>query len=641
MLPMSGKVAVLRPFVCVWVIGIGLCLTLSGCLAQKADMTRMGKTLDRKIAKLDAREKALEQKITEAEEQLKRQSKEAERLVSEARARLRQDITEVREESLPILHGKLEETGHYLKRNREHIDNLDHRIETLTQVALKQQVRNEKRLRAIEKTQQEQLAALTSGRKALQKKLSQIEQSLRTGLGRVEALGPTLESLAEKVDARLGEQDQAIEATRLQSNRVVQQLEARTKTLQDQLSILRETLPKFKQALTDLGAQLVEENARIVKLSQQASKDRQELRAKVDQDVRKLTGHLTQVTQKVDTDMQAAAKYLGEVTAKVDADTKVTGTHLEKVSQSVASLAKALTALGAAVNARVDAHERRFKETSTHLVEVNKSVGSVVQALNSLSADVTARAEAQDARVNTTVNQIEEVNQNVASVAEALKAMSATVMERVDAQEARIEEATKSLQAVTREVNSLIQAVGRLDKPSANQTEGRRSGALTPATKSIPLAVSPGGDVASTTASTRTREREDSRRLEASAKERYEGILAMFKQGHLDKARQGFREFLVQYPTSTRAPNAQYWLGECFYGNKQYPQAIEAYDLVEADYPQSAKVPAALLKKGYAYLALKDRQQARKILERIVRSYRGSPEAGKASGRLAQLQGSR
>ena len=41
------------------------------------------------------------------------------------------------------------------------------------------------------------------------------------------------------------------------------------------------------------------------------------------------------------------------------------------------------------------------------------------------------------------------------------------------------------------------------------------------------------------------------------------------------------------------------------------------------------------------HLALKDRQQARKILEQIVRSYRGSPEAGKASGRLAQLQGSR
>ncbi len=565
MLPLSGKVAVVRPLVCVWVIGVGLCLTLSGCLAQKADMKRMGKALDRKIARLDEREKALQQKITEAEQQLKRQSKEAERLESEARARrarLRQDITEVREGELRGLGGKLEETTHYLKRNREHIDNLDHRIETLTQVALKQQVRNEKRLRAIEKNQQEQLAALTSDRKALQKKLSQVEQSLRTGLSRVEALGPTLESLAEKVDARLGEQAQAIEATRLQSNRVVQQLEARTKTLQDQLSTLRETLPKFKQAITDLGEQLVEENAKIIELSQQASKDRQELRAKVDQDVRKLTGHLTQVTQKVDMDMQAAAKYLGEVTTKVDADTKVTGTHLEKVSQSVAS------------------------------------------------------------------------------VAEALKAMSATVMERVDAQEARIEEATKSLQAVTTEVNSLIQAVGRLEKPSANQTEGRRSGALTPATKSIPLGVSPGGNVASTTASIRTREREDSRRLEASAKERYEGILAMFKQGHLDEAQQGFREFLVQYPTSTRAPNAQYWLGECFYGNKQYTQAIEAYDLVEDDYPQSAKVPAALLKKGYAYLALKDHQEARTILERIVRSYRGSPEAGKASGRLAQLQGS-
>ncbi len=107
-----------------------LSLLLSGCLLpHEADMLRMGKALDQKIAKLDDREKVLQQKIAEVE----RQAKEAERLVSEARLRLRQDIAEVRDESLPILHGKLEETAHYLKRNREHLDNLDHRIETLTQ----------------------------------------------------------------------------------------------------------------------------------------------------------------------------------------------------------------------------------------------------------------------------------------------------------------------------------------------------------------------------------------------------------------------------------------------------------------------------------------------------------------------------
>ena len=94
----------------------------------------------------------------------------------------------------------------------------------------------------------------------------------------------------------------------------------------------------------------------------------------------------------------------------------------------------------------------------------------------------------------------------------------------------------------------------------------------------------------------------------------------------------------MTYPSSSRAPNAQYWLGECFFGKKQYKEAIQAYDRVETRYPQSNKVPAALLKKGYAYLALHDRRQARTVLQRVVDSYPKTPEAQKASGRLNKIR---
>lgn len=74
----------------------------------------------------------------------------------------------------------------------------------------------------------------------------------------------------------------------------------------------------------------------------------------------------------------------------------------------------------------------------------------------------------------------------------------------------------------------------------------------------------------------------------------------------MDGARQGFAEFLVQHPHSDLAPNARFWLGESYYGKKDYSRAIDAYDQVQLNHPASEKVPAALLKKGYAYLALKD-----------------------------------
>jgi TolA-binding protein len=59
---------------------------------------------------------------------------------------------------------------------------------------------------------------------------------------------------------------------------------------------------------------------------------------------------------------------------------------------------------------------------------------------------------------------------------------------------------------------------------------------------------------------------------------------------------------------------------------------------VELDYPGSEKVPAAILKKGYAYLALKDKKRASSAFKQVVTLYPKSPEAGKASDKLAQLK---
>jgi len=106
----------------------------------------------------------------------------------------------------------------------------------------------------------------------------------------------------------------------------------------------------------------------------------------------------------------------------------------------------------------------------------------------------------------------------------------------------------------------------------------------------------------------------------------------------LEGARVGFTAFLSEYPNSDLAPNARYWQGEAYYGEKDYQKAIEAYDQVEMNYPRSEKVPAAILKKGYAYLALKDKKRASSAFKQVVSLYPKSPEAGKASNKLVQLK---
>ena len=117
----------------------------------------------------------------------------------------------------------------------------------------------------------------------------------------------------------------------------------------------------------------------------------------------------------------------------------------------------------------------------------------------------------------------------------------------------------------------------------------------------------------------------------------YQKNYEMLRAGDLTGALQGFRQFLKQHPRSSLASNAQYWLGECYYGQRQYSQAIREFERVLTYYSTSNKVPAALLKIGYSHLGLQDPQTARSMFRQLVRSYPKSRAAAKAYARLTEV----
>lgn len=99
-----------------------------------------------------------------------------------------------------------------------------------------------------------------------------------------------------------------------------------------------------------------------------------------------------------------------------------------------------------------------------------------------------------------------------------------------------------------------------------------------------------------------------------------------------------FREFLKKYPKSNLADNAQYWIGESHYGLREFDQAIIEFDAVRRRYPQGEKVPAALLKQGFAFAELGEKLNARLLLQEVVERYPDTPEAGKAKLRLKTIE---
>lgn len=105
-----------------------------------------------------------------------------------------------------------------------------------------------------------------------------------------------------------------------------------------------------------------------------------------------------------------------------------------------------------------------------------------------------------------------------------------------------------------------------------------------------------------------------------------QGYEAM-KAGDTVKAREFFSTFLEQNPSHNLAANAQYWIGETYYSEKNFELAVLEFQEVIKNFPDKDKAPAAMLKQGMAFRELGDTKSANYILKRLVDEHPKSEEA--------------
>jgi tol-pal system protein YbgF len=117
----------------------------------------------------------------------------------------------------------------------------------------------------------------------------------------------------------------------------------------------------------------------------------------------------------------------------------------------------------------------------------------------------------------------------------------------------------------------------------------------------------------------------------------YQAAFGLLKDGQYDRAIVAFQKFLVSYPDSQLADNAQYWLGEANYVNKAFPEAQASFQRVVDKYPQSRKRPDALLKIGYCEYELKQWDTAKATLSQVATQFADTPAGHLAQQRLDRM----
>ncbi|MEJ2202376.1 MAG: tol-pal system protein YbgF, partial [Desulfuromonadaceae bacterium] len=115
-----------------------------------------------------------------------------------------------------------------------------------------------------------------------------------------------------------------------------------------------------------------------------------------------------------------------------------------------------------------------------------------------------------------------------------------------------------------------------------------------------------------------------------STTEIYLRAFSDYAAGRFEPAIQGFSSFLRQNAHSEYAGNAQYWLGECYYSQHQFAQAINEFQRTVERYPQGNKTPDALFKMASALHQLGQTGRAEEALQILRSHYPDSPAARKS-----------
>jgi tol-pal system protein YbgF len=122
----------------------------------------------------------------------------------------------------------------------------------------------------------------------------------------------------------------------------------------------------------------------------------------------------------------------------------------------------------------------------------------------------------------------------------------------------------------------------------------------------------------------------------ASADQMYEASLSQLRRGSNSTARLGLHELLKTYPTSQRAPDALYFIGQS-YASENPDSAASYYGQVVDNYPSSPRASSALYNLGLLAERRKDTAKAKDAYQRVVQKYPQSDEAALARDRLKAL----
>ncbi len=100
---------------------------------------------------------------------------------------------------------------------------------------------------------------------------------------------------------------------------------------------------------------------------------------------------------------------------------------------------------------------------------------------------------------------------------------------------------------------------------------------------------------------------------------------------------QGFEQYVITFPRSPLADDAQFFIGQNYYADGRFREAADAFEQVVSNYPDGNVVAEALYKRGLTLERLDEIDLARETFETVVREHPDDNMANLAQQALDRL----
>jgi tol-pal system protein YbgF len=267
---------------------------------------------------------------------------------------------------------------------------------------------------------------------------------------------------------------------------------------------------------------------------------------------------------------------------------------------------------------------------SREIIELQRDVTALLQGQKDLATQMTQDHTVMKTLIEQSSDNVGKLNATMSTVQKSVQDVQANSGARLDTMSTQVQGLSDNLEEIKSRLGKLNQQLVDLQNTvqslDSKVSGGNPSGAPP---------IGPGGPVGG--AAGGVAESPDAGGPAPSANTLYSNGLRDITSGKYDLARSEFQDYLKFYSNTDLASNAQFYLGEIAYSQKQYDQSVVEYDKVLTNYPKSFKSGPAHLKKGLALIELGQKQAGIRELREVVKTYPNSDEDRRARAKLKEM----